>query len=298
MTTVVIDPYASLADRLDDDIVYSRNASHALMLLHARRASRRKIDTLWLSWDLSRGQGPGEGEDASRIVSMLAESARAGRPFPINRIIVVTHNAERRHQAISALRLWYAVDALSPRDAALHSPRGHARLLDHLAPIERLKRAGVQIEPGLSDEEIEVVQKRFGIAFSVPHRSLLQVGLPVDLSAQTVRQRPRWPDWRHGDQRELETWIRRAPAAADAAAAAPALAGPPLIPLCDHRYLPSGGHLKTCWVFSAHELDVIYYGNDIGAWIGREFEGDSWSPERPASEDRIPYWSDLAERLR
>lgn len=295
MSTVVIDPHASLTDRIDHDVVYSRNVSHACMLLRARRASRRVIDTLWLSWDLScPDQGRGGGDDASRVVSMLAESALAGRPFPINRIIVVTHSAERRHQVIIALRLWHEIDGISPRDAALYWPRRHAKPLDHLAPIKRLKLAGVRIEPGLSDEEIDAVQKRFSIAFSVPHRSLLQVGLPVDLCAQSAGQRPRWPDWRDGNPHELETWIRRAPAAADPFP----LACPPLIPLCDYRYLPSGEHLESPWVLSAHELDVIYYGGSIGAWIGLEFEGDSWAPERPAPEDRIPYWSDLAERLR
>ena len=71
-----------------------------------------------------------------------------------------------------------------------------------------------------------------------------------------------------------------------------------MIPLVGNRYLPSGGHLERSWVFSAHEVDVIYYGSDIDAWIGLEFEGESWTPARPAPEDRIPYWSNLAERLR
>ena len=83
MSTVVIDPHASLTDRIDHNVVYSRNVSHAFMLLRARRASRRVIDTLWLSWDLScPDQGRGGGDDASQVVSMLAESARGRKAVP------------------------------------------------------------------------------------------------------------------------------------------------------------------------------------------------------------------------
>ena len=160
MSTVVIDPHARLPEGLDHDVVYSRNSSHALMLLRARRASRRHIDTLWLSWDLGRVQDPRE-EDASLIVSMLAEAVLAGRPFPIGRIIVVTDNAERWHQVITALQPWYDVDAISPSAAALYPCRRRSRALDDLPPVERLRRAGVRIEPGLGKDEIEVIQKRF-----------------------------------------------------------------------------------------------------------------------------------------
>lgn len=298
MSTVVVDPHASLPDRLDQGVAYSRNLSHALMLLRARRASREHIDTLWLSCDLGPDQDPEEW-DASAVVSALGEEARSGRPFPISQIIVLTHNAERRHQAIVALHPWYDIDAMSPEHSALNLPERRPRRSVDRTPIGRLRQAGVRIEPGLSTEEIETVQKRFDIEFSVPHRSLLQAGLPVDLLADTVWQRPRWPDWRHGSPDELATWIQRAPAPVDATAAVPLpQTCPPLIPLCGNQYLPSGGQLERSWVLSAHEVDVIYYGRDIGAWIGLEFEGDSWAPGRPASKDRIQYWSDLAERLR
>ena len=180
MSAVVIDPHARLPKHVDRDVVYSRSSSHALMVLRARRASRTSIDTLWLSWDLGHGYHP-DGENASRIVSMIAEEARSGRPFPIGTIIVLTHNAERQHQAYDSLQPWYDVDTGSPDSYALCPRRPRARPLVDLAPIERLGRAGVRIQPALSVVEVESIQACFGFTFSAPHRALLQEGLPVSV---------------------------------------------------------------------------------------------------------------------
>lgn len=296
MSSVVIDPHAWLPDRVDRDVVYSRNSSHALMMLRARRASSTFIDTLWLSWDLGPGYDP-DGENAGRIVSTIAEAARSGRPFPIGKIILLTHNSERTHQVFTALHPWYDVDSGPPDMYALYPRRRRTRPSVGLSPIERLERAGVQIETGLSDQEIKAIQKRFAIAFSVPHRALLQAGLPVDLLESTGWHRSGWPNWRIGDPQELATWIERAPMAEDKAPPSIPPGGfPPLIPLRGNGYLPSGSHLEHPWVLSAHEVDVIYYGRDIGTWIGMAFEGGSRSPDRPAPDARIPYWSDLVDR--
>jgi len=292
MSSVVVDPHAWLPDRVDRDVVYSRNSSHALILLRARRASRTFIDTLWLSWDLGPGYDP-DGENASRIVSTIAEEARSGRPFPIGNIIVLTHNAERQHQAYDALQPWYDVDIGSPDTYTLYPRRPRARPLVDLAPIERLRRAGVRIEPALSDAELESIQARFGFTFSAPHRALLQEGLPVSV----LPSRYGWPNWRHGDPEQLNARIQRATDNIfNKSAFRDRVSAPELIPLFSTRYLPSGGDAERSPVFSAHEADVIYCASDIPKWIALDFEGGTWSAPRLDPEDRIPFWSDLAER--
>ena len=73
------------------------------------------------------------------------------------------------------------------------------------------------------------------------------------------------------------------------------MSAPKLIPLFGTRYLASGGDTARSPVFSAHERDVIYFGADISAWIGIDFEGSPWPLVRLPLEDRIPFWSDIAE---
>ena len=240
MSAVVIDPHAWLPERVDRDVVYSRNSSHALMVLRARRASRTHIDTLWLSWDLGHDYHP-DGENASRVVSTIAEEARCGRPFPIGTIIVLTHNAERQHQAMDALQPWYGVETGTPDDFALYPQRHRARPLLDLAPIELLSRAGVRIESGLSDAELESIQVRFGFTFSAPHRALLQQGLPVSV----LPSRYSWPNWRHDNSEQLDARIQRpTDSIFRESASRDRVSAPKLIPLFGNRYLPSGGDIE------------------------------------------------------
>ncbi|WP_101524705.1 hypothetical protein [Nocardioides houyundeii] len=284
MGTVVIHPSATLPDRQAE---YCRTSADALETLARLRSSSEGIDTLWVHWDL------GNGDDSAPVIEALAREARAGRAFAIGRIILHTHNNERLNQMMGPLTPWYDVDAISPSMSVLGDsvpavPQDTSGLTLH----QRLRRAGVRIDPGLGDNEVETIQARHGFVFSPTHREFLQSGLPVD----TVPTRRGWPHWRHGDLDELAARIERPRLhlVENGSAAGPI---PVLLPLFGNQFLPSAEHLRPSPVLSAHEIDVIYHAPTLEEWIARTFEGIPWTHQRPAPEDRIPYWSDLAERI-
>ncbi|MCF2533189.1 hypothetical protein [Yinghuangia soli] len=53
---------------------------------------------------------------------------------------------------------------------------------------------GAAIEPGLTAEELDDVEARFGFRFAADHRVFLSAGLPLGDG---------WPDWRHGSDEDL-----------------------------------------------------------------------------------------------
>jgi hypothetical protein len=174
---------------------------------------------------------------------------------------------------------------------------------------ELLRRAGVELEAGLSDEEINTVQARFGFRFLPQHRDFLRRHLPTG---------ERWPDWRTCDATQLggllrwpvdsalfdvrneefwpRTWGSR-PEATDEAlriARRHLEAAPMLVPVYAHRYLPAEPAPSPSPVFSVYQTDVIVYGADLDDYLVQEFGGARADPV-PRPTVRIPFWSDLAE---
>jgi hypothetical protein len=173
---------------------------------------------------------------------------------------------------------------------------------------------------GLTDAEIAAVEQRFGFTFAPDHRELVSAALPLGRH---------WVDWRAGSEEEL-TWRLRRPidgvlfdvahsdfwpvswgikprnptAAAELAAECMA-AVPRLVPVFSHRYLPVGPCPAGMPVFSVHQTDVIYYGNDLLHYLRREFLskpiiGGRTEPKPPRGGQppiryRAPFWADLAE---
>ena len=173
-----------------------------------------------------------------------------------------------------------------------------------------LRRAGVELEAGLSAEEIDAVQERFGFRFLPEHRDFLSRQLPRGKG---------WPDWRYGEMEELEsrlswpvdsalfdvennvfwprTWGPRPEPLEDALRIARRHleAVPGLVPVYGHRYLPAEPAPSPSPVFSVHQTDVIYYGNTLDDYLVHEFA--SGGAALPPTV-RIPFWSDLAEGAR
>jgi hypothetical protein len=142
--------------------------------------------------------------------------------------------------------------------------------------IERLRSAGVQLDPGLSNREITRVQDD-GFVFGPEHREFLQLALPAG---------DHWPDWRNGSADELKFrlgWPIEGVVFDVGIGFRPASWGDPpqdratremlgvthlqrvprLVPLFSHRYLTVDPEFAPTAVFSVHQTAVIYYGDNL-----------------------------------
>ena len=177
-----------------------------------------------------------------------------------------------------------------------------------IAAALRLARLGsTGIEPGLSGEELEAIENRFGISFASEHYVFLTEGLPIG---------EHWPDWRNANPDHLAqllslpvdgvlydvvengfwygSWGMR-PDDTDEAVliAGQQLAGVPrLNPVYGHRYLPSGRGTFGYPVLSVERADIAIYGADLDDYLRREFE--STTQPMPKHRDPPPFWADLA----
>jgi len=173
--------------------------------------------------------------------------------------------------------------------------------------IDALRSAGVRLEPGLTGQEVETLEREFGFTFGPEHAELLGLALPIG---------PSWPDWRRGDPEELRgrlewpiegvifdvrsnafwpvSWGERPSVAAEAERVAreELAAVPRLVPFYGHRCLAADPRYAPSPVFSVHQTDVIYYGDNLVDYVAHEFGGASL---QPSERTRVPFWSELAE---
>lgn len=167
-----------------------------------------------------------------------------------------------------------------------------------------LNDAGIELGPGLTESEFDSVHERFGFHFNPDHRSLLATALPLG---------DRWPDWRNGDDLELETWLDSVaegfiwdalhqsppfwppswgtlPSSAEdiATTVRRELRGwPRLIPIYAHRFTPAAPSPSESPVFSVWQTDIIYYGANLLEYLTNELLSGqgrkTLSPELSAS---------------
>lgn len=173
--------------------------------------------------------------------------------------------------------------------------------------VGRLRRAGVELQPGLAEHEFARIEADFAFAFGPDHRELLSLALPVG---------ERWVDWRGGSHSELEgrlswptggvvfdvhnngfwpgSWGARPsdPLSAEAVARTRMSQVPKLVPIYGHRYMLAAPAPYASAVLSVMQTDVIYYGDDLVDYVAHEF---NVSPLQPAKTrlQHIPFWSDL-----
>ncbi|MBT9254580.1 hypothetical protein KMZ32_03900 [Phycicoccus sp. MAQZ13P-2] len=173
--------------------------------------------------------------------------------------------------------------------------------------LQRLTAGGVQLERGLSDRELSRVQDRLGFTFGPEHRELLQSAMPVGRS---------WPDWRNDPEDELRgrldrpiegvifdvrnngfwpaSWGHRPDGSEDREREARSRLADVarLVPVFSHRCLPSGAQFAPSPVFSVHQTDVIFYGDNLLDYVAHEFKVP---PLHPSARVHVPFWSNLAE---
>jgi len=179
--------------------------------------------------------------------------------------------------------------------------------------IQLLSERGVQVGPGLTDQEVARIESTFGFRFPPDLRNLLRHVLPV--SNERIQG---FPDWRSEPETSLrdrldwpvdgicfdiehnsfwmDAWGPK-PANLEEAfqIARKAVAEvPKLVPIFSHRYIPDEPHLAGNPVFSVYQTDIVYYGRDLSNYFMNEFSvpkphWDYWTyPTRP-----IRFWDDV-----
>jgi hypothetical protein len=190
--------------------------------------------------------------------------------------------------------------------------------------LELLKRNRVVFATGLSDLEIDGVQKTFGFKFPPDLRALLQTEMPIGFE---LGQGGSFANWRDGDMAQLQAsldwpfeglafdiennafwlaeWGSKPTNVRDAIEVAREhfKAAPSLIPIYSHRYLPADPRLPGNPVFSVYQSDIIIYGRDLWDYFRHEFETEEWlhsNLEKGTTEEAfdaslryIPFWTRL-----
>ena len=179
-----------------------------------------------------------------------------------------------------------------------------------MSAAARLAELGVvPIEPGLTDDEIDCVERDFGVEFADDHRAFLQAGQPVG---------PSWPNWRGEGRRSLAKrlqlpadgvlfavewrqfwgadWGPRPARMKDALRTARYRLDrvPQLIPVHSHHYLPAGRGSSGHPVLSVVSTDVAVRGADLSDFVEVEF--GSGHPRVTDAVATVAFWSELTPR--
>lgn len=190
---------------------------------------------------------------------------------------------------------------------------GKGALLGEEALLRLADQRRVDIEPGLTEVELDAVEHRFGFQFADDHREFLAAGLPVG------RRWPNWRDDRDEHLRELLAWPvdgvlfdvehnvfwrsgwgARPVGLADTLMVAreQLTTVPQMVPVYSHRYLPAGRGTFGHPVLSMYQTDIIVYGLDLVDYISQEFgagAGIDRTDARWRPQVTVAFWRELVE---
>lgn len=175
---------------------------------------------------------------------------------------------------------------------------------------------------GLKEEELQIIETKYGFTFPPDVRFFLSVGVPVNVSStngegdgipealpelyQTASDR--WHNWHNLVREEVAVGSADDTVTKQISWHATPKGGehPPnekLIPLFCHRMIPSVPSKRGNPVFSMHGCyDNIVYGNNLWSWLMNEFPNcdldsiipnDWWKEEECTPVRDIPFWSAL-----
>jgi hypothetical protein len=183
--------------------------------------------------------------------------------------------------------------------------------------LRLLASARIKLDPGLSNTELDEVERRFTIRFPPDLRELLAAALPVDLGFpnwRTGQQHHKnwdgsievrslddvltdplegilfdaehgfWPEWWTPRPDSLEDRKREIKRRIRAAA--------PLIPVYGHRYIPSDPSEPGNPVLSVHQSDIIYYGSNLEDYFYNEFTKRPFAIKLTDTR-QVPFWTDF-----
>lgn len=175
-----------------------------------------------------------------------------------------------------------------------------------------LEKSGIELAPGLTETQLERVER------------VLQQRLPPDLRTMLSEFLPigsGFPNWRDPESPTIRAWVNlpfegvtsrvrdglfwwsewgECPSdytAAYSLAQAQMQTVPRLCPVYGHRYIPLEPESAGNPVLSIVETDIIYHGNNLSAYLQHEFRRtrDERTTQRPPR--RIRFWSDVIEYL-
>jgi len=174
-----------------------------------------------------------------------------------------------------------------------------------------LREAGVEFQPGLSEDEIQTIQTAHAFLFPPDLKEFLTFALPVsggfvnwrNAGREEIDRRLAFPYERLFSRIQYrsfwrEDWGKRPRAAKEAFAVARREFEkvPALIPINRHRYIPDRPHERGNPLFSVYQHSFSYYGGNLAEGLRNEFRRCFGSSEFSLQRKlkRIDFWAELA----
>ena len=184
--------------------------------------------------------------------------------------------------------------------------------------LEALENMGYGIDAGLTNDEIDAVEKAFGAPLPPDLNIFLQTGIIRNnppAKVPKIISKPYYPDWRHPEEvaAKAQEWIEHHVFRFDiekngywykkfgdkptnsAQAVQQALeiirTWPPLFPIHGHRFIPSDPHNAGNPVLSVWQAtDTAYYGMNLLEHMNMDFHLGLDLEKEP--KKLVPYWGE------
>lgn len=175
--------------------------------------------------------------------------------------------------------------------------------------ISLLKACGVEFAPGLAPDEMEKIEKTYGIQFPKSLRIFLMEALPVstgfynwrdfqptnvrrikqvmDLPVKQIRECAQEVEWNEEWGEEPDSGADREQVVRKRLECAPRL-----LPVYAHRYIPVM-ESDDPPIISVHDTDVIYYGKNLADYFEVEFGKKKHGEIKALRMEQIPFWSEI-----
>jgi len=181
--------------------------------------------------------------------------------------------------------------------------------------IRNLKQKNVQFKQGLDNSDYDFIQNEFGIVFPPDLKEFYSEALPVcdyfvdwsdrsQYNINSINDRLLAPiegilfDIEHNSF-WYNPWGKK-PNNLDEASflcrKECLLNVPKLIPIYSHRYIPMDPHEINNPIFSVHQTDIIYYGENLTSYFEVEFKIKPQTDIFFDKKKRINFWSDIVEQ--
>jgi len=175
-----------------------------------------------------------------------------------------------------------------------------------------LEKKEIQITKGLTDAEFQRIEGQFQIQFPPDLHALLANFLPLNKgfvnwrddntdNIKIIEDSLQWPlEGMIFDIEQNNFWYEKWGEKPNSLKLAVEkckemfLKVPKLIPIYSHRYIPMIPMETGNPIFSVYQTDIIYYGENLEAYLQNEFGINQCGEISLDSVKKIPFWSDLA----